>query len=149
MTQLPPAVRWPDDERAAFPSRTPLFGRQPEVAALIALINDGPSLVTINGTGGIGKTRLAVEVARQMGHQPVFVQLADADRPAEVVDGRGVWREGDAPGDVCWVRITVAGTGHLSEDEFVAILRDEVPAHVRIEEWVGSRRVLSTVEEGR
>ena len=46
----------------------------------MTLINDGPSLVTITGTGGIGKTRLAVEVSRQLGHQPVFVQLADADR---------------------------------------------------------------------
>jgi len=77
-----------------------------------------------------------------------FVEMLSG-APAEVVDGGGIWREGDAPRDVCWVRITVAGTGHLSEDEFVAILRDEVPAHVRIEVWVGSRRVLSTVEEDR
>jgi phage tail-like protein len=69
--------------------------------------------------------------------------------PAEVVDGGGVWREGEAPGDVAWVKLTIAGTGHLSEDEFVALVRDEVPAHVRIELWVGKRRVLSTVEENR
>ena len=68
---------------------------------------------------------------------------------AEVVDGGGVWREGEAPSDVAWVKLTVAGTGHLSEDEFVALVRDEVPAHVRVEIWVGTRRVLSTVEEDR
>jgi len=77
-----------------------------------------------------------------------FVEMLSG-APAQVIDGGGVWREGDAPRDVAWVRITVAGTGHLSEDEFVAILRDEIPAHVRIEVWVGSRRVLSTVEEDR
>ncbi len=80
MTQLPPTVQRRDDERAVPPPRTPLFGRQAEVAALTALINTGPTLVTITGTGGIGKTRLAVEVARRIGRQPVFVQLADADR---------------------------------------------------------------------
>jgi phage tail-like protein len=77
-----------------------------------------------------------------------FVEMLSGG-PAEVLDGGGVWREGDAPSDVAWVRVTVAGTGHLSDDEFVAMVRDEVPAHVRIELWVGTRCVLSTVEEDR
>ena len=51
--------------------------------------------------------------------------------------------------DVAWVRMTVAGTGHLSGDEFVALVRDEVPAHVRVELWVGRAGVLSTVEDDR
>ena len=80
MTQLPPPVRRLGDEHAVPAPRTPLFGRQAEVAALMTLISGGPNLVTITGTGGIGKTRLAVEVSRQLDHQPVFVQLADADR---------------------------------------------------------------------
>jgi hypothetical protein len=29
------------------------------------------------------------------------------------------------------------------------MMRDEIPAHVRIELWVGERRVLSTMEEER
>ena len=61
-----------------------------------------------------------------------------------MVDGGGIWPEGEAPDDVAWVRMTVAGTGHLSEDEFVRMVRDEVPAHVRAELWIGSRRVLDT-----
>lgn len=68
--------------------------------------------------------------------------------PAEVVDGGGVWPEGTAPVDVAWVRMTVQGTGHLSEDEFVAMVRDEIPAHVRAELWIDVRRVLSTAEKG-
>ena len=66
---------------------------------------------------------------------------------AEVSEGGGVWPSGHAPGDVAWLKMTVAGTGHLSEDEFAAIVRDEIPAHVRAELWVGDRRILSTVEE--
>lgn len=77
-----------------------------------------------------------------------FVEMLSG-APADVVDGGGIWREGEAPGDVAWVNVTVAGTGHLSEDEFVALVRDEVPAHVRVELWVGTRRVLSTMEEDR
>ncbi len=77
-----------------------------------------------------------------------FVEMLSGG-PAEVLDGGGVWREGDAPQDVGWVKVTVAGTGHLSADEFAAMIRDEIPAHVRIELWVGSRRVLSTMEEER
>lgn len=68
--------------------------------------------------------------------------------PAEVLDGGGVWAEGEAPGDVAWVRMTVRGTGHLSEDEFVAMVRDEIPAHVRAELWIDVRRVLATAEKG-
>lgn len=74
--------------------------------------------------------------------------LSDGD--VEVMDGGGVWSEGDSPadvGDVAWVRMTVSGTGHLSEDEFVGLVRDEIPAHVRAELYVGDRRVLSTAEE--
>lgn len=45
----------------------PLIGRAPELEALQDLLLDpGVRLVTIVGTGGMGKTRLAIEVARQV-----------------------------------------------------------------------------------
>ncbi|WP_051265016.1 phage tail protein [Nakamurella lactea] len=69
--------------------------------------------------------------------------------PAEVTDGGGIWAEGEAPADVGWLRMNIQGTGHLSEDEFVAMIRDEIPAHVRAELWIGDRRVLNTAEEDR
>jgi phage tail-like protein len=69
--------------------------------------------------------------------------------PAEVEDGGGVWSEGEAPADVAWVRMRILSTGHLSEDEFVAMIRDEIPAHVRAELWVGQNRLLSTDQESR
>lgn len=59
--------------------------------------------------------------------------------PAEVVDGGGVWRERSAPGDGAWVRMTVASTGWLPEEQFVALVADEVPAHVAAELRIGDR----------
>jgi phage tail-like protein len=75
-----------------------------------------------------------------------FLELT-TNGPAEVVDGGGVWREGDAPSDTAWVRMTVASSGWLSEPDFVELVRDEVPAHVRAELYVVDRLVWSSVEE--
>jgi phage tail-like protein len=77
-----------------------------------------------------------------------FLELISGE-PAEVVDGGGVWRAGDAPTDTAWVRMTVASTGWLPEADFVALVRDEVPAHVRAELIVGGRRVWSSVGSER
>jgi predicted ATPase/transcriptional regulator with XRE-family HTH domain len=69
---------------------TPFIGREPELAALGQLLQDPQcSLITILGPGGIGKTRLAVEVARQ--NQDLFpngvwfVSLAPLNAPDLIV----------------------------------------------------------------
>jgi phage tail-like protein len=67
--------------------------------------------------------------------------------PAQVVDGGGIWREGEAPADTAHVRMTVASTGWLEEADFVALVRDEVPAHVRAALWIGERQVWSSAAE--
>ncbi len=65
--------------------------------------------------------------------------------PARVVDGGGVHPLGDEPADPAWVRLEVATTGHLTQEELVELVRGEVPAHVRVELVVGGRTVWPRV----
>lgn len=75
-----------------------------------------------------------------------FLELASGGA-AEVSDGGGVWRDGEAPADSAWVTMRVESTGWMPEADFVALVRDEVPAHVRAELYVGSRCVWTSTGE--
>jgi predicted ATPase/DNA-binding CsgD family transcriptional regulator len=66
---------------------TSFIGRQEEIASILALLNrEDVRLVTLTGPGGIGKTRLSIEIAHRMDLDPEwavrFVTLA----PIESVD---------------------------------------------------------------
>ena len=65
---------------------TPLLGRADEVAKIVALLQQpGVRLLTLTGSGGIGKTRLALEVAAQQelsfSDGIFFVDLGDIHDP--------------------------------------------------------------------
>jgi predicted ATPase/class 3 adenylate cyclase len=77
---------------------TSFLGRDAELAALTQIAQTG-RLVTLTGTGGIGKTSLAIEAARQLAPAHPdgawFVALADvtdtADVPAAIAHGIGLF----------------------------------------------------------
>jgi len=83
----------PVQRRARLPEQpTPLIGRAAELAALEALFH-APStrLVTITGSGGMGKTRLAIALADQIlaaehfHDGAYFVSLSPLDSPEQIV----------------------------------------------------------------
>jgi predicted ATPase/DNA-binding SARP family transcriptional activator len=81
-TPRPPASNLP----AAV---TRLIGREPELAVLQALLADGDArVVTLVGPGGVGKTRLSLELARRLEPEyrdgAAFVRLERLTEPALV-----------------------------------------------------------------
>lgn len=102
------------DGGSAFPRRASRFiGRDHDVAQLRAALASH-QLVTLVGTGGCGKTRLALEVASELeptfGDGGVFVDLAPAEPamvPHVVAAAAGVTEEGAAPVDeLVWRALT-------------------------------------------
>jgi predicted ATPase/DNA-binding XRE family transcriptional regulator len=76
---------------------TPLIGRQAEGAVLQQLLGEGRRLISLVGPGGIGKTRLALQVAHDLSGRyadgAAFVPLAAitkaADIPAAIAETLG------------------------------------------------------------
>ncbi len=99
------------------PVLTRFFGRQQECARLVDLLSRRTvRLVTLAGPGGVGKTRLAIEVARRLAgtfaHDICLVELAG------VADGRAV-------DDAIAAALRLSTSGRSSTDTIVEYLRDK------------------------
>ena len=100
------------------PVMTRFFGRQPESARLVDLLSRRTvRLVTLAGPGGVGKTRLAIEVARRMAgvfaHDICLVELA------------GITDERSVDDAVAAALHLPTSTGRSSTDAIVDYLRDK------------------------
>jgi predicted ATPase/class 3 adenylate cyclase len=86
-----PALRTLENRPTNLPTQaTPLVGRDSELAELAALVADPASLViTLTGPGGVGKTRLAMQMAAEQVERFVggvyFVNLAILDDASAVI----------------------------------------------------------------
>jgi predicted ATPase/DNA-binding SARP family transcriptional activator len=81
----------PTSPRRVPTPATPLLGRERELAALAELVRDPDTrLVTLTGIGGIGKTRLALELVRRLA--PEFQQGSAVATLATVSDPSHVAR---------------------------------------------------------
>jgi phage tail-like protein len=60
---------------------------------------------------------------------------------AEIEDSGRITREGQSGGAPPFVRVRVPSIGWLTDHEFLALVRDEIPASVAYEVWVGERRL--------
>lgn len=99
-----PALRSISRGHALPTFATTFVGRGSEQSEIVGLITDGARLVTLLGPGGIGKTRLAVEAARQLESTVAgrtyfadLAPLASADQVGAIVaEAVGVHIEGSA-----------------------------------------------------
>lgn len=80
-----------------------------------------------------------------------LVQLLEllCEGDVEVVESGGVWREGESPSTPMRIEVRVQATRWTSTEDFVALVLDELPAHIPVEVFVAGEMVWPAVAEVR
>ncbi|MEN0068174.1 MAG: tetratricopeptide repeat protein [Myxococcota bacterium] len=65
--------------------QTPFMGRDAECSALHRRLDQGPGIVAVLGPGGMGKTRLVLEVLEARTADWIFVDCSSVDTPARLI----------------------------------------------------------------
>jgi len=134
--------------------RTTLIGREAEIAAVCALLDEASvRLLTLTGPGGVGKTRLAIAVATAVAphyaHGAWFVRLAavrePAQVPAAVARALGVRDLGDWPPDRAVLDVLREQHGLVVLDNLEHLL----PAALWIDEVLDTCRRLAILITSR
>lgn len=167
----PPAPR--TRRRTNLPAETaPLIGRREEVRRLAALLEES-RLVTLTGIGGVGKTRLALHVARELAPDPErpvwFIDLtelggatsaqpASSERIASLVLGvldvreqNSTTHDVDRLGEACGstpVLLVLDNCEHVV-GEAAAFVVDMLQAAPRLQVLATSREAFGLPEEQR
>src|SRR6185503_11371971 len=133
----------------------PLFGRGEELGRVLSSLGAGERLLTLLGPGGIGKTRLAREIAARWANSPaVFVDLSEARDEADLLAATGAAlgapvRHDSAAGALEQLAQAIASRGRclLILDNLEQIAD---PAAAAIGRWLGAApdaQVLATSRE--
>jgi phage tail-like protein len=69
-----------------------------------------------------------------------FLELV-SDGPVEIEESGGIFGEGEAGLRPPFVKMKVDSTGWATEKDFIALVRDEIPANVSFELFIRNRRV--------
>ena len=93
-----PVEEAPSGVRSPGGRLSPIVGRDTELRSIAELIDSGHRLITLLGPGGVGKTRIALEVVARTPLPSVFVGLSAVDRatavPLAIARSAG-WHVGD------------------------------------------------------
>ena len=90
--------------------------------------------------------RIVIETGRMLAWRGTrqgltrFLELVSGG-PVEVEETGGVFPEGEAPRQAPTVVMRVESTGWMPEQDFIELVRDELPAHVEFGLFVGERRL--------